>query len=481
MRKKLLGSSFPNTLLLGKQLGKPLIFLAVEASGVATDDPQRTGIVACSLSVVGPYDFPFAVDAHINPECRIDPSVVTATGISQRRVANEETWPQFWSSGAGNAIAGGLVAGVSSIALTLQLIDRQLRRYDLPVPAWDWLDLSALYRSVTGTAWDGTLLELATELAVPIPADAPRATAEMVVGAHIVETILTRYGADKFEAARHPAVALAPAAEPDPFAAMVLPRARPGLHLVDQAPSKTGDRDPFNVGEQNGDSVPPMTPFYGGALTLQECCDAMLDKLVADGVVRNYAEVIGALRGMGLILEKSKNPYEGVVVETAIRAKRRLRGKYYRPNFSVPSPSEEMVATIAAAAATQKTDMMARLEQQIRGNGYRTLDHQLRLVIHDFPQATRQTIAYAVSMLLDQGRLEHQLAADDAILSWLTDAVQPLLRRGSGAGVLLKPIMSSLLTHPTLTKTQVDQIDYVQLRVALHRLGTVYPQKRRTS
>ena len=51
----------------------------------------------------------------------------------------------------------------------------------------------------------------------------------------------------------------------------------------------------------------------------------MLDRLVEDGMVSNYADVIGVLRGLGLVIESSSDPYQGVVVETAIRAKRRLK------------------------------------------------------------------------------------------------------------------------------------------------------------
>ena len=58
--------------------------------------------------------------------------------------------------------------------------------------------------------------------------------------------------------------------------------------------------------------------------------------------------------------------------------------------------------------------------------------------------------------------------------------MRPLVRPAdSGAGILLKPIMSRLLALQTLTRNQRKRLDYVQLRVALHRLGVPYPAKKR--
>lgn len=477
MHKKLLGSPFPHTLQLGHDLGKPTVFLAIEETGAATRDPARVGITACSLAVIGPYEHPYMVDALINPECRIDAGMEAVNGISQRQVSQEKTLPEFWAGGHGNAVSGGLVAGYPELAHTLEQIDAQLRRYELPLPTWDRLDLVAFYSEASGTPWTGTLTELGERLGVTIPTSARRTTAEVLLCARVFEALLAQFGTGSLGGARRtarrtPAPAPALAEDSDPFAVLQPPRTRPGLRLVN--PATGGDPDPFDVGGLDGDSVPPMTPFYGGALTMQECCDAMLEKLIADGAVKNYADVIGALRGMGLIIEKSLNPYEGVVVETAIRAKRRLRGRYYRPNFVLPSAGEEMQATLASVTA-QKHDLMGRLEAQIREHGYQSLEHQLRQVEADFPQATRPSIAYAVSMLLDQGRLEHETTADESVLSWLTEAVRPFVKET----VLLKPIMANLMVSPALTKAQIDRLDYVQLRVALHRLGVVYPAKRR--
>ena len=60
--------------------------------------------------------------------------------------------------------------------------------------------------------------------------------------------------------------------------------------------------------------------------------------------------------------------------------------------------------------------MLTLLEARILAGGYESLEHQLRLAEPETPQMTLQTMAYAVSMLLDRGRLQHEQVADESIL-----------------------------------------------------------------
>lgn len=474
MHKKPLSSRFPHTLQLASELGKPITFLALEACGA--DDPQAHGAISeFAAIVIGPFEFPFAVDSYVNPERTLSHDDLLRTGHSAKALAAHPAWPELWQEGLGNAVGESLVIGSGNVESLLAVINGQAQRYGLPAPRWDWVNLLDLYGLAAGRDFKGNLPVMAEELGVAAPGIARRVVAEPILLARLFEATLATFGASAVAAARH----LQPATPGDPFALTPPPsRARPELRLVEPGPAPAGD--PFDMDAYEGDTVPAMAPFYGGAFTLQELVDAMLDRLVAEGMVRNYADVIGALRGLGLVIEKSRDPYQGVVVETAIRAKRRLKGRYYRPNFAVASPGEAAPATPAPAAPeSERPDMLTRLEEQIRADGYHSLEHQLRRVEPDSPQMTLQSVAYAVSMLLDRGRLDHELVADESILSWLTETVRPLARPGATGAILLKPIMTRLLDHPSLTEHQRKRLDYVQLRVALHRLGVSYPAKKK--
>lgn len=474
MHKKPLSSRFPHTLQLASELGKPLTFIAVEPCGTAGND--GAGIVGLSefaVVVIGNHELPYAIDGFLNPECEIPPDQLLRSGRSAKAIAALPTWQRVWQEGLGHAVAESLVVGTDSIQQLLQLLDVEARRYELPAVSWDWISLMELFSSATGRTWRGNLQMMAEELVVDVPGLTRRVTAEPVLMARLFEAILAGYGSESVALSRRLQTIPLPPPVPvnDPFS-LAPTRARPDLRLVESAQEPAGD--PFALDGFDGDNVPAMTPFYGGAFSLQELIDVLLDQMVVEGLVKNFAGVIGVLRGLGLVVEKSGDPYRGVVVETAIRAKRRLRGKYYRPNFEAAPMGDPAPA---AGPARGHPDLLTQLEQQIRTNGYRSLEHQVRLIEAEYPQSTRQNIAYAISMLLDQDRLEHELASDESVLCWLTDAVGAQLRPQEP--VLLKRIMTDLLRSPALSPLQLQRLDYVQLRVALHRLGVPYPAKKR--
>lgn len=488
MHKKPLSSRYPHTLQLASELGKPVVFISL-AEGGGGSPGESAGICEYAVIVIGPFEYPYAVDGFVNPQQKMSHEQLLAVGMTARNITAHPTWDELWQGGLGNVVTNSLIVGSPGVERLLTLLDTQAVRYQLPSPRWDWLDVRDLFVRASGRDWQGDLPALAAELEVRMPGLARPLVGEPVLLARLFEAILSLHGTDAVGDCRHvqapPLPRTVPVVEDDPFALTPPPAPTPGrtapeLRLVPPAISLAtppAETDPFDIGAGDGDTIPAMTPFYGGSFTLQELCDAMLDRLVEQGLVKTHADVIGALRGLGLIIEKSKDAYAGVVVDTAIRAKRRLRGRYYRPNFAA-APEEEP-ATAPAVEAAARGDLMERLEQQIAHGGYQSLEHQLRLIEADFPQSTRQTLTYAISMLLDKERLGHEAVADEAVQNWLVDAVSPLVRR-DGSPILLKPIMATLLANPVFTKAQILRLDYVQLRVALHRLGIIYPAKKRT-
>jgi hypothetical protein len=469
MHKKPLSSRFPHTVQLAAELGKPVVFFAAEEAGGALAITEYAAIV------IGPFEFPYATDGYVNPEATLPHDDLLRTGQSARALAAHPTWPELWQGGLGQAVGGSLVVGDAGVEKALAAIDRQGARYGLPPVHWDWLVLPELYGRAAARDFRGGLQRMAEELRVEVPGTARRTLAEPILLARLFEATLAAHGARAVAECRRRREPDPPEAE-DPFGLTPAPGpARPELRVVERAPAPPAE-DPFETDGFDGDTVPPMTPFYGGAYTLQELADTLIARLIEQGLVANYADVVGVLRGLGLVVEKSRDPYQGIVVETAIRAKRRLKGRYYRPNFAAAA-SESPAPARLAPPPPGRVELLDRLEEQVRDHPFGSLAEQFRRVEADFPQATLPAIDYALSLLLDQGRLTHEQVADESVQAWLTDAVAPLARRDGP--VYLKALLTSLLNSPGLTESQKRNVSFVQIRVALHRNGIVYPARKR--
>lgn len=182
---------------LVRRLKRPLTVYDLEGTGFRC---PTFGITEVAALTILPDGRAMLYGGLVNPEFPITAKARQLTGITDKMVANQETWGVRYARHFDKISREHVMCGFNNSTFDDHAVIDQNKRYGLTTPRFNAVvDVRRLHQKASADkSQGGKLVELAAAYGVQPHGDAHRATADVIMTAELLEAILKKYGEDAF-------------------------------------------------------------------------------------------------------------------------------------------------------------------------------------------------------------------------------------------------------------------------------------------